>query len=59
MGVGMRVIKSADRIGGDAEPPKGKFHGHAMQSLLHHTTEETRASFVLSLIHISEPTRPY
>ena len=46
MGVGMRVIKSADRIGGDAEPPKGKFHGHALQSLLHHTTEETRASFV-------------
>ncbi|HEY8853665.1 MAG TPA: cupin domain-containing protein [Candidatus Dormibacteraeota bacterium] len=42
----MRVIKSADRIGGDAEPPKGKFHGHALQSLLHHTTEETRASFV-------------
>ena len=46
LGVRMRVIKPADRIGGDAEPPKGKFHGHAMQSLLHHTTEETRASFV-------------
>ena len=42
----MRVIKSADRIGGDAEPPKGKFHGHALQSTLHHTTEEARVSFV-------------
>jgi quercetin dioxygenase-like cupin family protein len=42
----MRVIKSADRIGGDAKPPKGKFHGHALQSLLHETAEETRASFV-------------
>ena len=42
----MRVIKAAERIAGDAEAPKGKFHGHALQSLLHHTTEETRASFV-------------
>lgn len=42
----MRVIKSADRIGGDAEPPKGKLHGHALQILLHQTTQETRASFV-------------
>ncbi|HEX3508749.1 MAG TPA: cupin domain-containing protein [Candidatus Dormibacteraeota bacterium] len=42
----MRVIKAADRIGGDSEPPKGKFHGHAMQSTLHHTAKETRASFV-------------
>jgi quercetin dioxygenase-like cupin family protein len=42
----MRVIKSADRIGGDAEPPKGHFHGHALQSLLLETAEETRASFV-------------
>ena len=42
----MRVIKSADRIGGDAKPPKGSFHGHALQSLLHETKEETRASFV-------------
>ncbi len=42
----MRVIKAADRIGGDAEPPKGKFHRHALQSTLQQTTEETRASFV-------------
>ena len=42
----MRVIKSADRIGGDAEPPKGRFHGHALQSTLHQTAKETRASFV-------------
>jgi quercetin dioxygenase-like cupin family protein len=42
----MRVIKPADRIGGDSQPPKGKFHGHALQSTVHSTTEETRASFV-------------
>jgi 4-carboxymuconolactone decarboxylase len=42
----VRVLRAADRIGGDAEPPKGKFHGQALQSTLHSTTEETRASFV-------------
>jgi quercetin dioxygenase-like cupin family protein len=42
----MRVIKPAERIGGDAQPPKGRFHGHARQSLLLETSEETRASFV-------------
>jgi 4-carboxymuconolactone decarboxylase len=42
----MRVIKAADRVGGDAPPPKGKFHGRAMQHTLHETTEETRGSFV-------------
>jgi quercetin dioxygenase-like cupin family protein len=42
----MRVIRAADRIGGDSRPPKGRFHGHALQNLLHETTEETRISFV-------------
>jgi quercetin dioxygenase-like cupin family protein len=42
----VRVIRAADRIAGDAEPPKGKFHGHALQTTLHSTTEVTRASFV-------------
>jgi quercetin dioxygenase-like cupin family protein len=42
----MRVIKPGDRVGGDAQAPKGKFHGHALQSLLHRTAEETTASFV-------------
>jgi quercetin dioxygenase-like cupin family protein len=42
----MRVIRAADRIGGDSRPPKGRFHGHALQNLLHETTEESRISFV-------------
>jgi quercetin dioxygenase-like cupin family protein len=42
----MRVIRSADRISGDAQPPKGMFHGHALQTLLHETAERTSASFV-------------
>jgi 4-carboxymuconolactone decarboxylase len=42
----MRVIKAADRIEGDAQSPKGRFHGHASQNTVHETAEETRASFV-------------
>ena len=42
----MRVIKADDRIAGDMQPPQGRFHGHALQSTLHQTAEETRASFV-------------
>jgi quercetin dioxygenase-like cupin family protein len=42
----MRVIKSADRISGDAQPPKGSFHGHALQTPLYETAERTRVSFV-------------
>jgi quercetin dioxygenase-like cupin family protein len=42
----MKVIKAADRIVGDARPPQGRFHGHALQSTLHETAEETRTSFV-------------
>jgi quercetin dioxygenase-like cupin family protein len=42
----MRVIKSADRISGDAQPPKGEFHGHALQTPLSDTSERTSVSFV-------------
>jgi quercetin dioxygenase-like cupin family protein len=42
----VRVIKAADRMGGDAHSPKGRFHGHASQHLVHETAEETRESFV-------------
>jgi quercetin dioxygenase-like cupin family protein len=42
----MRIVKGIDRIGGDARPPNGKFHGHALQHTLHETAEETRGSFV-------------
>lgn len=42
----MKVIKSADRIRDDAQPPKGKFHGHALQHTMYETAEETRGSFV-------------
>jgi quercetin dioxygenase-like cupin family protein len=42
----MKVIKTADRIGGEARQPKGRFHGPALQHTLHETAEETRASFV-------------
>jgi quercetin dioxygenase-like cupin family protein len=42
----MKVIKAADRIGADARPPEGRFHGRALQHTLNETTEETRASFV-------------
>jgi quercetin dioxygenase-like cupin family protein len=42
----MKVIKSDYRISGDAQPPKGRFHGHALQTLLSETAERTSASFV-------------
>jgi quercetin dioxygenase-like cupin family protein len=42
----MRVIKVADRMGGEVLPPKGSFHGNASQRTLHETAEATRASFV-------------
>jgi quercetin dioxygenase-like cupin family protein len=42
----MRVLKATDRIGGDAQPPQGRFHGHALQNTLHETSEKTRTSFV-------------
>jgi quercetin dioxygenase-like cupin family protein len=42
----MRVIKAADRIAGDMQPPQGRFHGRALQSTLHETDAKTRASFV-------------
>jgi quercetin dioxygenase-like cupin family protein len=42
----MRLIKAGDRIGGNSRPPAGRFHGHALQNLLHETAEETRISFV-------------
>jgi quercetin dioxygenase-like cupin family protein len=42
----MNVIKAADRLSGDAQPPKGSFHGHAIQHTLHETAEHTRGSFV-------------
>ncbi len=42
----MKVIKATDRMGGDARPPGGKFHGHASQHMLHETKDESRTSFV-------------
>ena len=42
----MKVVKATDRIGGDAQAPKGRFHGRAVQHTMHETAEETRGSFV-------------
>ncbi|MDQ6877968.1 MAG: cupin domain-containing protein [Candidatus Dormibacteraeota bacterium] len=42
----MKVIKAADRLGGDSKPPTGKFHGRALQRPLLETEEESRVSFV-------------
>jgi quercetin dioxygenase-like cupin family protein len=42
----MRVIKAAGRMGGKAQPPNGRFHGHAVQHTLHEAIVETRGSFV-------------
>jgi quercetin dioxygenase-like cupin family protein len=42
----MKLVRAADRIGGDSQPPNGRFHGHAQQHTLHGTAEETRTSFV-------------
>jgi quercetin dioxygenase-like cupin family protein len=42
----MKVIRAAERVGGDAPQPKGRFHGRAAQHTVHETGEETRGSFV-------------
>jgi quercetin dioxygenase-like cupin family protein len=42
----MKVIKAVDRMSGEARPPQGSFHGHALQHTLHETAEATRGSFV-------------
>ena len=43
----MQLIKASERIPAGARPPAGgRFHGRAMQRLLHESDASTRASFV-------------
>lgn len=42
----MRVIRAADRMKGETQAPTGRFHGTALQHLVHETPERTRESFV-------------
>ncbi len=42
----MQVIKASERLRDNTRPPTGRFHGQAMQQLLHESDGQTRTSFV-------------
>jgi quercetin dioxygenase-like cupin family protein len=42
----MQVIRASERLRDNARPPAGRFHGRAMQQLLHESDDQTRTSFV-------------
>jgi len=42
----MQVIKASERLRDNTRPPTGRFHGQAMQQLLHESDGQTGSSFV-------------